>query len=96
MCAAREIEEETGVAAEVVAPICTTQHAYYFPRTERWELKTTYWYFLRTDEASQTTPQTEEGITEVCWCSAEQVEEALHQTFPTIRRVVERLRQMDK
>lgn len=96
VCAAREIEEETGVRAEVVAPICTTQHAYYFPRTERWELKTTYWYFLRTDEASQTTPQTEEGITEVRWCSAEQVEEALHQTFPTIRCVVEKLRQMDK
>ena len=96
VCAAREIEEETGVAAEVVAPICTTQHAYYFPRTERWELKTTHWYFLRTESDAQTTPQTEEGITEVRWCSAEQVEEALHQTFPTIRRVVERLRQMDK
>ena len=96
VCAAREIEEETGVSAEVVAPICTTQHAYYFPRTERWELKTTHWYFLRTEADAQTTPQTEEGITEVRWCSAEQVEEALHQTFPTIRRVVERLRQMDK
>ncbi|MBQ1222245.1 MAG: hypothetical protein IIX78_06855 [Alistipes sp.] len=59
-------------------------------------MKTTYWYFLRTDEASQTTPQTEEGITEVRWCSAEQVEEALQETFPTIRCVVEKLRQMDK
>ena len=38
-CAAREVEEETGVAARVVRPLCETLHAYYFPKTARWELK---------------------------------------------------------
>ena len=47
-CAAREIEEETGVRAGVVRPLCDTLHAYYFPKTERWELKRTHWYELHT------------------------------------------------
>ena len=46
-CAAREIAEETGVCAEPVRPLCRTWHAYYFPKTERWELKRTHWYELR-------------------------------------------------
>ena len=46
-CAAREIAEETSVRAEPVRPLCRTWHAYYFPKTERWELKRTHWYELR-------------------------------------------------
>lgn len=39
-CAVREIVEETGVCAEPVRPLCRTWHAYYFPKTERWEPET--------------------------------------------------------
>lgn len=52
-CAAREVEEETGVAAEVVRPLCETLHAYYFPKTARWELKRTHWYELHTPGCSR-------------------------------------------
>ena len=61
-CAAREIEEETGVRAGVVRPLCDTLHAYYFPKTERWELKRTHWYELHTASCDRLVPQAEEGL----------------------------------
>ena len=90
--AVREIEEETGVSGEVVAPLCATWHAYFFPQTNRWELKRTHWFLLRTTADASLAPQTEEGITEVAWCDAAAVEEHLTQTYPTIRCVMAALR----
>lgn len=86
-CAAREIAEETGVRAEVVRPLCDTWHAYWFPKTARWELKRTHWYLLRGGEGIPT-PQAEEGVEEVVWCSPEQTAEYAAQAFPTVRRVI--------
>ncbi len=88
-CAAREIAEETGVAAEVVRPLCETLHAYWFPPTQRWELKRTHWFLLRSTAAQPTVPQSEEGISEAVWCASAVVAGHLRDAFPTIRRVAE-------
>lgn len=88
-CAAREVEEETGVRGEVVRPLCRTLHAYWFPKTERWELKQTHWFELRATEASALQPQTEEGIERVVWCTPAEAAEHVREAFPTIRRVAE-------
>ena len=90
-CAEREIEEETGVKAAVLRPLCDTWHAYFFPKTQRWELKRTHWYLLRSTERGVLKPQTEEGIVEVAWCTPNDVEHYLKESYPTIRRVVEAL-----
>ena len=87
-CAAREIEEETGVRAGVVRPLCDTLHAYYFPKTERWELKRTHWYELHTASCDRLVPQAEEGIEQVVWCTPAEVTRNLRDAFPTIRCVV--------
>ena len=86
-CAAREVEEETGVAARVVRPLCETLHAYWFAKTARWELKRTHWFRLRPAGAGTPAPQTEEGIERVSWCAPAEREEHLRDAFPTIRRV---------
>lgn len=91
-CAAREVEEETGVAAEVVRPLCETLHAYYFPKTARWELKRTHWYELHTPGCSGLTPQTEEGIDAVAWCTPGEAAARAGDCYPTVRTVLDRLR----
>lgn len=88
-CAAREIAEETGIRARVVRPLCETLHAYWFPKTERWELKRTRWFELRPTQPSALAPQTEEGIERVVWCSPAEAAEHVRDAFPTIRRVAE-------
>lgn len=90
-CAAREIAEETGVGAEVVAPLCATWHAYWFPKTERWELKRTHWFLLRALGEASLVPQTEEGIVEVAWCPPAEFAARLEEAFPTVQRVGEAL-----
>lgn len=95
-CAEREILEETGVTARVVRPLCKTLHAYWFEKTARWELKHTWWYLLHpVSTATQTRPQTEEGITAAVWCPPVQVSENLRKAFPTIRRVAEAVKTVD-
>lgn len=92
-CAAREIAEETGVCAEVVRPLCETLHAYFFPKTARWELKRTRWFELRTASCDGLRPQREEGIECVAWCSPDEVESNLCDAFPTIRCVAAAMRE---
>ena len=91
-CAAREVCEETGVAAEVVRPLCETLHAYYFPKTARWELKRTRWYELFTPACAALKPQTEEGIDAVAWCSPEEAAAHAAACYPTVRTVLACLR----
>ena len=86
-CAAREVEEETGVACETVRPLCATLHAYWFPKTARWELKQTHWFELRATAPATLQPQTEEGIERVVWCTPSEAGEHLRGAFPTVRRV---------
>jgi len=84
-CAVREVCEETGVAAAIRRPLCDTLHCYLLRGT--WEMKCTHWFEMTAAGAAALRPQTEEGIDRVCWCSPEEVELHLQQTFPTIRRV---------
>ena len=91
-CAVREVEEETGVRGEVVRPLCRTLHAYWFPKTGRWELKQTHWFELRATGPSALQPQTEEGIERVVWCTPAEAAEHVREAFPTIRRVAEAMR----
>lgn len=90
-CAVREVAEETGVAGvEVVRFLCDTLHAYYMH--ERWELKHTCWYEMRVEGAAPLTPQREEGIDRVEWCSPARAEQNLRGSFPTVRLVAECMR----
>lgn len=85
-CAVREISEETGIGAGVVRPLCETLHAYFFSRSGCWELKHTCWFELSA-RAGVPSPQTEEGIDAVAWCTPSQVAANLRDAFPTIRCV---------
>lgn len=87
VAALREVEEETGVVAELVdnEPLAATWHAY--DTYGRWELKRTRWWRMRAS-GGELKAQDEEGIARVEWCSAESVQQRLKMSYATIRRVI--------
>lgn len=85
--ALREVSEETGLdRLEIEGYIGTSHHAYILDG--EWALKHTHWYAMATDELP-TTPQTEEGIEEARWLSAGDIRQALQDTYPNIREIME-------
>lgn len=87
--ALREVEEETGIRGEIIdsRPIMTTWHAY--DTYGEWELKSTEWWAMRSI-GGELSAQRDEGITEVVWCSREQLAERLKSSYATINEVVKR------
>lgn len=90
MAALREVEEETGVKADIIGnePVAITWHAY--DTYGCWELKRTSWWRMRAPLGA-VKPQREEGIANVVWCAKEDVQERLKKSYPTIKYVVEAL-----
>ena len=89
--ALREVEEETGIKAEILdnAPLYTTWHAY--DTYGEWQLKSTDWWRMRTAQIETPQPQEDEGITEVRWMNNAARAEALNDTYETIKEVVRAL-----
>lgn len=87
-CAAREIEEECGLSQLAVdQELCSTLH--FYDTYGRWELKRTTWFAVRAEGSTATTPQTDEDIARVEWCTlSEAVRRAEHESYPTIARVM--------
>lgn len=64
-CALREVREEVGIKKlKMKANLGNTVHGY--ARSNKYKVKTTYWYQMETPE-SKFTPQADEGIEEVKW-----------------------------
>ena len=85
--ALREVEEETGIGKlHIVKELPSTWHCYQLG--EEWRLKRTYWYLMESEEAIQTKPQTEEGISEVKLIGAEGIDAFLKETFRSISEIL--------
>jgi ADP-ribose pyrophosphatase YjhB (NUDIX family) len=85
--AAREVEEETGVRVRVGERICTTWHNYALNGSRI--LKRTKWYHMTVVNDANMAPQAEEGIEQLAWLDARQTQQALTNSFSSIRFVVE-------
>ncbi len=84
--AVREIQEETGVTATVMAHLLDTWHAYddFGPLT----LKCTHWFWLQAPFACPTNPQNSEGIAQAEWLSPQQARDAASQSFTSIQHAL--------
>ncbi len=92
-CAVREVMEETGVEGVTLGEkICVTYHSYYM--NNRWELKATHWYAMRSSFAATLTPQTEEGIDSAKWIAISDLDNALNGSFSTIKSVIAAFREL--
>lgn len=85
--ALREVEEETGIVAEIIGdrPLATTWHAY--DTYGRWELKRTRWWQMRAT-GGELAAQRDEGISAAKWCRPSEVAKNLETSYRTIKEVV--------
>ena len=87
--ALREVSEECGIPEKELqlGDFCdATFHIY--PRDGALQLKTTYWYFMKTTFAEALQPQGEEDITQACWCDEAQMAAHLRESYGNIRLIL--------
>ncbi len=88
-CAVREIEEETGVGNLTINQhLLNTYHTY--KQSGAWILKETFWYWVKTTNPGELTPQTEEDIEKALWVKKEKIKEGLNPTYPSIVDVLDK------
>lgn len=93
-CAVREVEEETGVKVEIDQEIDAVWHTY--TNRKKYILKKTYWYAMRCLDDKNMEPQKGEGIKKVEWMDLEEVRKALHDSYRSIRYVMQEYTKMMK
>jgi len=87
--AIREVEEECGLKKLTLGDfICSTYHIY--KEDEKEVLKISHWYKMYSNE-KVLTPQIEEDITKVEWKNKIQVKNALQNTYPNIKLLLEKV-----
>ncbi len=84
----REVEEECNVRVLGGPKICHTWHTY--TRNKRKILKKTYWFAMECTDDSAMRGQADEGITEVRWMSYAEAQQALYNSYVSIRYVLRR------
>lgn len=86
-CAIREVEEETGVKVRIDRKIEAVWHTY--TANKKYVLKKTHWYSMTCLDDVHMAPQKEEGIKKVEWMDMEQVRISLHDSYRSIRHVMQ-------
>jgi 8-oxo-(d)GTP phosphatase len=83
--AAREVEEECNVKVIVEEKVCTTWHTYAMNGNRI--LKRTKWYKMACVDASKMKPQYEEDIEELRWMDEREIQQALLNSYSSIRYI---------
>ena len=86
--AKREVEEECNIRVNMEGKICSTWHSYSLNGKNI--LKKTAWYAMSCEDDSEMKPQITEDIQAVEWKNTEALREALFNTYPSIRYVIQR------
>jgi 8-oxo-dGTP pyrophosphatase MutT (NUDIX family) len=88
LCAAREIEEETGVNnLQRIDKLTDTFH--FYEEKGKMILKISHWYHFKTDFDGKTIPQLEEDITAIQWVDVNDLNIQLANTFQAIKDVID-------
>lgn len=86
--ALREVEEECGIPAPIMEEwLCCTYHVYQ-QKGDHY-LKRTDWYLMSTTKEHALAPQTEEGIVDARWMTAEEIrDQFITNTYPALLDVL--------
>ncbi|WP_462248230.1 NUDIX hydrolase [Ekhidna sp.] len=93
-CAMREVEEETGVKVSIDQKIDAVWHTYVTKK--KYVLKKTHWYAMNCLDDGKMAPQEDEGIKKVEWMDLDGVRKALHDSYRSIRYVMQEYTKMMK
>lgn len=82
--AIRECEEECGITQlEIINELPSTYHIYYYKN--KYALKTTYWFLMKSSHTSQLIPQTSENIEKVEWLDETAMKNTvIKNTYPSV------------
>lgn len=83
-CALREVQEETGVQDLTIEKYITTTY-HVFKRNDKFKLKETFWYEMRTSYKGELIPQENEGIKKVKWKDFQKTQKALNKSYENIK-----------
>jgi ADP-ribose pyrophosphatase YjhB (NUDIX family) len=87
--AVREVEEECHVFdIEVEQKIGLTYHLYF---ENKWLLKETHWYQMKSKDWQHAKPQVEEDIEEISWVKREDIDVDSLDTYLNIKHVIKQL-----
>ncbi len=89
MAAIREVQEECGISRlYIVHPLPPTYHVYPYAG-DRWALKKTQWFFMKTKTCCRAEPQISEGISKAAWKDPAEISEVLQNTYGNIRELLQ-------
>jgi ADP-ribose pyrophosphatase YjhB (NUDIX family) len=92
--AKREVKEETGVKKiKVGKPAGVTYHV--FKRNNRYQLKETHWFFMKTSYEGVLTPEIKEDITKATWKNKSKTAKAIKKTYPNIEDLFDKSKLME-
>ena len=81
--AKREVKEETGVKKIKVGKLAGMTY-HLFKHNNRYQLKETHWFFMKSSYNGALIPQVNENITKVAWKNKNKTVKALNKTYPNI------------
>ncbi|GAB3013063.1 NUDIX domain-containing protein [Niabella terrae] len=86
-CALREVREETGLSTlRLLRPLTVTFHTYQ--QGSHAILKESHWFVMQSPGTEPLLGQTEEDIEKIEWVSANQLEQRLKASYPSIAQVI--------
>lgn len=86
-CSIREVTEETGIGPlKISKPLNPTYHIYILEQS--YILKKTHWFRMQFSGDKQTSPQTNEGISDVVWFDPELIKEVKINTWKSVTDVI--------
>ena len=92
--AKREVKEETGVKKIKVG-----KHAgltfHIFKRNNRYQLKESHWFFMKSSYEGTLVPEVKEDITKATWKNKDKTAKAIEKTYPNIEYLFDKSKLME-
>jgi len=90
--AIREVEEECGISGlSIIRPLESTFHIYRSPwliKPDNLILKETHWFLMQYSGNEIPVGQKEEGIEDVCWIPAHELNQVLNHTYLNLKEFI--------